>query len=437
MLLFKRAEAWIQAISTALLRPVGIYRGQLYSWSEATVLDILKRNEEAGLKKSDFLLPRKKNGPFFVIGWTIAGPQQGLFDPPYNEKNKRYDFFETTPLYVGTMRSFQEEYNVAGKTSIYYGGAIEPYAFAVKGGRAPAHGIVENNINRCTGRLLDVPKPQEMLDLTNVTSTSSLNPSALFESLYVFDVILDWVYSYWSPALHSPTVRKISFTDGGYTQNIPLTSFIQRGVEKIVLVCITYVPFDYFVVKNSGWRETKKIGTYEFDSTIAAFFGITPDRSKDTSFVDKKFGGLNAFDELQVFETKDFEILIDGLYEALKRGDGLFFRHVYTTVENPTYKIQAGRKVDVTFFLNNMCENWKNSLTDHTLVQKLQEASIPPATGISGLFQKWFHEPNEFQNFPHYILDAPRYTHRASNLLANMTGWAVKQNRELLEEIFS
>jgi hypothetical protein len=418
-LVSKQAEAWLHGVSSALLEPVGIRNGQLYSWSEEVVDDIVKRNEGVGLKKSDFLLPRKKNGPFFVSGWTAVGPQQGLLDKPYRAGNRSYHFFEATPLYVGTMRNYDSKFHVQGGVEVRYGGVIEPYAFPVRGGKAPKAGLPKGK----TSGELEVPVPAAGLDLVNVAGTSSLYPAGYFESFYILDVLFDKAYDYWSPTLENPNVTSITFSDGGYVQNIPLIPFLQRGVEKIVIVAISSVKFDYSLIQGANWRETKRIPSGCIDWSLPSFFGVYPDNS------DK----LNDPTMLHVFETEEFGDLLDGFHAADLLGKGIFYRKKFTTVENLEFGIEAGRKVDVTFYFNGVCHVWKDSLPADVAAKVLD---VHPATVACGMFRNKI-APSEYENFPHYHVTDFSYSFGESNLLANLTGWAVKQHEELLKDVFS
>lgn len=120
----------------------GISPGKLYSWNEETVADIIRRNGDAGLGKESFLLPRKDNGPFMVINWTLKEKSTlkgSLFknDNDSESKGQIYRFIEATPLYIGQMKNHETHH---GKRKLSVGGAIEPYAFAMKGGKPPAKG---------------------------------------------------------------------------------------------------------------------------------------------------------------------------------------------------------------------------------------------------------------------------------------------------------
>ena len=42
-----------------------------------------------------------------------------------------------------------------------------------------------------------------------------------------------------------------------------------------------------------------------------------------------------------------------------------------------------------------------------------------------------------FKNFPHYYTAGGLMTNQQVNLFADMTGWSVKQNKELFSRIFS
>jgi len=63
--------AWTRTISDRFLKPIGIPEKKLFTWSQEWLEDIFERNDRIfrllGLDKSDFLLPRKRDGPFMVL----------------------------------------------------------------------------------------------------------------------------------------------------------------------------------------------------------------------------------------------------------------------------------------------------------------------------------------------------------------------------------
>lgn len=62
--------AWTHTISERFLKPIGIPEKKFFTWSQETLEDIHERNDHMsrllGLDKSDFILPRKHDGPFMV-----------------------------------------------------------------------------------------------------------------------------------------------------------------------------------------------------------------------------------------------------------------------------------------------------------------------------------------------------------------------------------
>lgn len=66
-----------------------------------------------------------------VVGWTLIGPEKTIFDAAIESDSRNYRFIEVTPLYIGQFYSKTSSY---GAKKFLVGGAIEPFAFAMKGG---------------------------------------------------------------------------------------------------------------------------------------------------------------------------------------------------------------------------------------------------------------------------------------------------------------
>ena len=94
------ADAWCHSTQETYYEPVGIKRSTRFSWNQATVNDIKKRNPS--LKNEIFLLPTNKNRPFPIVGTAIVGPNEGA---PYSYDTRNFSLIEFTPLYVGHMRT--------------------------------------------------------------------------------------------------------------------------------------------------------------------------------------------------------------------------------------------------------------------------------------------------------------------------------------------
>ena len=107
------------------------------------------------------------------------------------------------------------------------------------------------------------------------------------------------------------------------------------------------------------------------------------------------------------------------LQDAQATGNGAIHQQMMTTVANERWGIPAGVQFKFTFVYLSRCAAWEGKLP--AALQKI----ITPTSG-----QKTKSGP--FKNFPHYDDTAQlQLTPEQVNLLSDMTGWAVMQNKEL------
>jgi len=233
-----------------------------------------------------------------------VGPDRTYIDPEYNSKLCRFRLFEVTPLYVG---QFCNEFAKFESETVKIGGAIEGYGFALQGGLVPSLGLNSQD----TLADLSLPVPVKGLDLCNAVSISSYNTGAVFDAV---SVPFNGMYAqhnanYFSPAFEEAKMNPMLFADGSTVQKIPIISFIQRGVEKIIAVVSAYTPIDYEGLQDydgpTSWMSTKQIKMNMIDISLASLFGITPsDHSQLTGSIECQRN--------HIFETEQFATLIKG-----------------------------------------------------------------------------------------------------------------------------
>lgn len=229
------SDAWAYGVQMTYLEPVGIKAYTRFSWNAATVADIKSRNPE--LANEEFLLPSNTDRPYPIIGATLVGPKDGA---PYTAETQNFTLVEFTPLYVGQMMHLDVTYKYSKgiKHTIRVGGAVESFAYP-RVGSPPSRGLTAG----VSSAVKDVNAPDSILDLQFAAGASSYAPGAFLESLPgnlsdVFGFPMD----YYSPSDPLPTERTWLFSDGGSFENIPLISFLQRRVEKIVLFFNSVTP---------------------------------------------------------------------------------------------------------------------------------------------------------------------------------------------------
>ena len=79
-------------------------------------------------------------------------------------------------------------------------------------------------------------------------------------------------FDYWSPSDLIPSGEETYFGDGGSYENIPLISFLQRRVEKIILFFNSNTPLQ----PAANWDVAANI-TYDgqVSDCLSAFFGVS------------------------------------------------------------------------------------------------------------------------------------------------------------------
>jgi hypothetical protein len=417
-----KQAAWNFTVSERFLKPVGITDGKFFTWSKRTLNDIVDRNDhmlQYGLSKDDFLLPRRPGGSYMVLGWSLIGPDRSWIDDQYNAQHNHFRVMDVTPLYMG---QFSNEYAHFGTEKFKIGGVYEPFCFALQGGLPPEYGLEYDD---SFGELL-VPAPRKPLDFTNMISISSYNPGTIFDSypLPFTEVFLPFTANYWSPAFEEPTMRPTLFADGGAMQNIPLITFIQRGVEKIIALSSSYTPIDYEALQDYGnpsnWIFSKQIRTSYIDVSLASFFGVIPSDLLLAHDVSSEYRRNH------VFETDQFAELIEGFHKASLGGKGTMYRGKFLTIDNPYYGVEAGREVDVTFVYMETASEWYELLPEEIKTELTREANI-----FDGFAAQ------EFANFPHYDTDKFQFTYRETNLLSSLVGWIVQENEKVFKSVLS
>lgn len=423
------SDAYCYALQKTYLDPVGITENTRFSWSTATVEDIKKRNPE--LNDEVFVLPGSTKRPFMVVGSAIVGPSEGA---PYRSNHHNMSMMEFTPLYVGVMRNLDISYDDGSDLGPHWikkkntferhiGGFIEPFAFAagspeLDGVVAPDVGLAESDV---TG-ILSVPSPNDVVDLSHVTGASGYAPGAFLEASYIPSAaeMAGMHYSYWSPADMKPQITDMLYTDGGCFENDALIPFLQRGVKKIVLFVNAGTPMK----PAEDWNvDVDEHSNDQIDDNLQSFFGILMDNKE---IYQRSF----QMDRNHVFPQEEYSNLIHKLQSAQAEGKGLIARMNLVTIANEWWGIPAGFEVDVTFVYLGRLSVWEKMLP-----ADMQSRVIPTDGNPDDLSNTI--DSGEFKHFPHYQTAGGLLSYAQSNLLSDMTGWSVLQNKELFLDIFA
>lgn len=411
------AEAWSYTISQTYLEPVGIKRGLRFSWDANTVADIKSRNPE--LANEEFTIPVNANRPFPVIGTALVGPYDGA---PFIPSTQNFSMIEITPLYVGTMKNLDVDFKYKGFGKVHtkhVGGAVEPFAFARTGGGAPSRGLP----SKATTGILEVPEPENAIDLQFAAGTVSYAPGALMESILVPEVAqaLSMQFNYWSPDEEvKPDFTHMMFGDGGSYQDVPLINFMQRGVPKIMSFYDTSTPLEPF----EDWDvNTDAPSLDQITNDLSCFFGVLT--ANDPRWMNRSF----EMERNQVFATSDYSRVVTALQTAQQVGTGIFATFNLTTVENTWWGIPAGKTFEITFAYLGRLKQWESLLSPE------MQALVVPQENADDLSVIIDHGP--FRHFPNYATLGGMSNAERSNLLADMVGWSVKQNADLFRHMLS
>ncbi len=197
---------------------------------------------------------------------------------------------------------------------------------------------------------------------------------------------------------------------------------LQRRVEKLVLFYNVHVPLQ----PASQWnvREDPPSKT-QIARDVGAFFGIEPEDYREW----QKRGFDLSYN--QVWPSDQWPILVEALQAAQANGNGIIAMMNLTTIENTKWNIEAGIETEVVFVYLGRTFNWEKKLSNemkHLLVPSDPTEASNPAKNI---------DKGPFRSFPHYPTICALENAERANVLADLTGWTIRQNRELFERVLS
>lgn len=425
------ADAWCYALQKQYLDPVGITENTRFSWSEATVADIKQRNPS--LSNETFLIPANPQRPFLVIGSSMVGPTEGA---PYTADAHNFTMLEFTPLYSGQMYSLDVQYEEGNKlvhrkhvhtTQRRIGGAVESWAVAPGDqvdGISPVLGLSQGQ----TEGVLQVPVAARYMDLAHAAGASGYAPGAFFESSHIPTVAdkAGMHVSYWSPTEHlKPTATDMLIADGGCYTDTPIMSYLQRKVTSIVLFMNHKDPLQPCSPDYCAWNVSDPSvppSDEQIDDSIQSYFGVfdpPSNRVYERSFMVRKN---------HVFPTERYADVITALQAGQAAGTGAIATVKLTTVANEWWGIEAGFETEVTFVYLSRLGAWEAALSPE------MQAMVVPTDGNPADYSNTI-DKGEFRHFPHYTTSGGLLSAQQTNLLADMTGWSVLQNKALFQRI--
>lgn len=116
---------------------------------------------------------------------------------------------------------------------------------------------------------------------------------------------------------------------------------------------------------------------------------------------------------------------------AQLKGSGAVYRTTLTTVNNDWWGIDGGVSVDVTIVYLGRCPVWEKQLTSD-----MQALVIPKAELNGGPFDPTdLTSKKTFKHFPHYKTQGADIDFDAANLLSDLAGWTIQQNKDMFNDI--
>jgi hypothetical protein len=226
--------------------------------------------------------------------------------------------------------------------------------------------------------------------------------------------------NYWSPAQSLVKQSDTLFADGGAVENIPLISFIQRRVKKIILFYVSSTP----LAPASKYDPVKdKYTGDQLTDALSTFFGVF-----DPDYANWEDRSLQ-YERDQVFATTDYAPVVAALQASQAEGKGIFATFNLTTVENSWWGIPAGLTFEITFSYLGRLKAWESKLSAEMY------PLLVPKDNADDLSHDV--ESGNFKGFPHYATLGGDIAYDKGNVLSDMTAWSVLQNADYFRQILN
>ena len=428
--------AWVRTVSEVYLENYGVSGASFPTWSAATAADVAARNPAlaaGGAAGASFVTPRDASRPFPLLSISLLGPTAMV---PFDLKTRRYTILEATPLYAGVPRTHNATYHkkpILGKRTAetrQIGGLVEPWAVMAKGGAAaPMASAAEGSV------VLRENSTAGALTIGLATAASSYAPGDVVSSWSGLTSSWGIDVPYWplqtaaeaaasgaaGGGLPQP-VDTFTLGDGGNMENPNLISLLQRRVGRIIVCCNFNLP----LAPRAKWDPHARAPTdKDIDNDLPAFFGIEVASATAAGY----FLELNT-----VFNGSDFARVASELQDAAGsagRGRGAVATTPLVTVANDWWGIPAGFQVNVTWIYLSRAREWEQQLSPEMFAAAVSpkdpNCTDPTVTPSKG----------DFKHFPHYSTETQiEQSNQQANLLADLAGWTIKANADILFKVF-
>lgn len=377
--LFSGDELFAAILNDLFLKPYLISdREKFFSYTAQTISSIINQQRDGcEIRASDFY-PVRDGRPFLIVN--------GVLSRSFFNSINRFPF-EITPLYVGVPMFFQK----GGSLGSYHigGGYVEPFGFD-----SDSPDVVENGM-----ATVRIKYKSNVFALSDVLATTGSAPAEYLDK-YLVNIGFP-EFKYWSPK-EPQDAKEYDFVDGGYMDNTGIIPLLRRDVDRIVV----------FVNTDSDLVHKDKDSKEEVSQMIKSLFVQLPDHHS-----------MKDYDKNKVFEggQEQFDSLKSKFIALNKAGKPAVVKESYTTIENKTFGVEAGKQVEVVWVHNAYVSEWTDQLTDLDL-------------------KKYVLDEAKNKNFPNYstfftdgakIIDVDW---SQANLMAQLASYVIDSNSGLFQD---
>ena len=261
--------------------------------------------------------------------------------------------------------------------------------------------------------MVQVPAPARPFSLGQAVAASSFFPADILADFSrELSRSLGFLYQFWPPSpggsATPPETEEMLIGDGGLCENTLITSLVRRQVERIVWATAPSKPL------QQTWDPYERPPRDDdIDESFPSYFGVFTGGAGQIGWTYKNN---------QIFAKEDFAPLIARMQESQRNGTGAVASATLTTVANPWYEVEAGRRVRITVIYLSRAWRWEESLPEDL------QREIVPESEEARRDMGQLRRTGEFADFPNYSTVAERYTARKVNALDQLSSWVLREH---------
>ena len=382
------ADGWVDCAWDIFLRPAGVPRHAVPTWSAATEA-AAKGRGGAALAATRFARVADPGArPFPLLALSLWGPVASLPQAPAFHLRPRV--VAASPLYVGSPAATVVAYD--GGLSQDFGGLVEPHVWGCAARPSPRGGgllVASDDAPRVHGCGLTV---EDAIGISSWFAGATLATFDRFTTALNDHLGAERVV--YSPASRNATLMVLS--DGGTAENLHLSGALQRGCDRVIMFMNFEQPL------SAAYDPSLKPGAGDVQDDLPAFFGI--DVTYASPLAEREAARAWALGQNKFFDSADFAPLV----RALQNSSVATMDHV--TVENAAYGVRAGHRVTITWVYLNATQAWADRL--------------PP--DVADLLAT----DESLAGFPHYATNDVALSVLQASLLHALVSFVVLQNKD-------